>query len=138
MTLEEKGIFGEGLLFSNQEKLSATETPQNVTNFFGTVINPQVQQGSQNPIQINEQSVDLQGIEALLKFVRAKENELPLNDEDRKELNAELSTLEAQVISPKPKSSIIRECLYSLRKIVESAGGAAAGHVLVELAKQLL
>lgn len=39
-----------------------------------------------------------------------------------KELSAEINTLRAQICSPKPKKSIIKETLQSVRSILEGAG----------------
>ena len=39
-----------------------------------------------------------------------------------KELSAEVNTLKAQIESPKPKKSIIKETLQSVRSILEGAG----------------
>ena len=56
ITLEENGIVGEGLQFTESEKCIAKEVPQIInytSNFFGAVSNSQVQQGSNNSKQEN-------------------------------------------------------------------------------------
>jgi hypothetical protein len=49
--------------------------------------------------------------------------ETSLCDEDRAHVDSDVATIEAQISSPKPKSGIIRECLHSLRTILETAVG---------------
>jgi hypothetical protein len=65
-------------------------------------------------------------------------DELSLLPDPRREAEAELQTVQSQLESPKPKSSIIREGLESLRRILEGAGGGAAGELLLELGKLMI
>ena len=54
ITLEENGILGEGLRFTNEEKTKAQSEPQIVnyiSNFYGSVANSQLQQGTTNSKQ---------------------------------------------------------------------------------------
>lgn len=39
------------------------------------------------------------------------------------ELQADLAAIKAQLASPKPKQSVMRKCLGSIRRILEAAGG---------------
>jgi len=138
LKLEEDGILGEGLSFSSQEQNAARRSPQNITNFYGPVQSPQIQQGSPQAIQITASiSFQPEAIKAFLENLRDALKSLQISPEQKLEVDAELQTLEAQVKSPKPKSSILRESLSSIRRILESAGGGAAAHLLVELGKLL-
>lgn len=59
ITLEENGIFGEGLRFTNEEKSKAQSEPQIVnyiSNFFGSVTDAQIQQGATNSKQNTKKS----------------------------------------------------------------------------------
>ena len=47
---------------------------------------------------------------------------LDLDDDVKSEIVAEIALVEAQVSSPKPKQTILREGLASLRNILEGAG----------------
>jgi len=42
------------------------------------------------------------------------------------ELQADVSSIKAQLASPKPKHSLIRECLLSVRHVLEHAGAKLA------------
>jgi hypothetical protein len=57
--------------------------------------------------------------------------QITLKDRDRAQANADLSTVEAQISSPKPKRSIVSECMTSIRTILENAAGSliAAGAI---------
>lgn len=138
LTLEADGILGEGLLFTPQEQDAAGRSSQNVTNFFGPVQSPQIQQGGAQPIQVSATfEFDAAAILQFVQSLRHEMGSLGLADVQQQEAEADLRTVEAQLESPKPKSSIVRTGLQSIRRILEGAGGGAAGHFLVELAKLL-
>jgi len=139
LKLEEDGVIGEGLSFSPKEKESASKGPQNITNFFGPVASPQIQQGEVHGIQLSVNLSDQLG--EIGKFIEKFKEALPalrLSKDQTDEAEAELQTIGAQVKSPKPKPSIIREGLKSLRTILEGAGGAVAGKLLGELIKIIM
>ena len=138
LKLEEDGIFGEELSFTEREKKVAERTPQNVTNFFGPVQSPQIQQGSMQPVQISASfTLDMAAVASVVPKIRQALGSMELPEERRSEAEAEVSALESQIKSPRPKASIIREGLESLRRILEGAGGGAAGQLLVEVGKIL-
>jgi hypothetical protein len=79
--------------------------------------------------------VDRPSIEKFLGLLKDKLGKLSLAPDTYAELRAEIKTAEAQIKSPKPKPGIVKECLLSIRRILEGAGGGAAGQLLVELGK---
>jgi hypothetical protein len=131
LKLEEEGIHGEGLSFSQKEKEAASNTPQNINYFFGTVVSPQIQQGVEHGFQVSG-DINIGEIGEFIERFKAALPELNLGEEQKNEAEAELKTVEAQVKSPKPKHFIIREGLKSLRSILE---GAAGGAIAAELLK---
>jgi hypothetical protein len=136
LKLEEEGIVGEALSFTRQEQDAAERSPQNITNFYGTVQGAQIQQGSPQAMQVSFNSaLDLVAVRSFVQTIRQTLDALALDPEHRREAEAELSTVESQIESPKPKSSIIREGLGSLWRILEGAGGTIAAQLLLELGK---
>lgn len=136
--LEEDGILGEGLSFTPREKQQAGAHGYNITNFFGPVQSPQVQQGAERAVQVSVTlAADVEMIRRFLNDLRHQLSSLNLSPDARAEAEAEIATVEAQVQSPNPKPSIIREGLSSLGRILEGATGGAAGQLLIELAKLL-
>jgi len=122
MKLEQDGILGEGLSFTLKERETASK--MNVNNFFGSVHHSQIQQDSAGSPQIQVSGgLDLPGLRALLGDIKANIESVSLSPESRAELRAELSTVESQVESPRPKYPIIREGLRSVRHILEGAAG---------------
>jgi hypothetical protein len=134
MKLEEDNILGEGMTFTPKEKSTAKTATYNVTNFYGPVGSSQIQQQTSSSGQ--SLVVDTLDIESILRFLtEIKENMsgLQLSSEMEQKIKAEVDTIDAQVSSPKPKVSIVRESLSSIRRILEGAGGAIAAKLLFSL-----
>jgi hypothetical protein len=137
LKLEEEGILGEDLAFTSQDIVSATAIG-NVTNFYGPVEGSQIlQAGPQSTQIVHFSNIDLDSLKSLLATLRGLCATLELPSDGSSELEAELKTLEAQLVSPKPKQSIIRESLTSVGRVLESAAGGAAAHVVIEIGKLL-
>lgn len=127
LDLEGRGVLGEGLTFTQQEK----HTVQQIHNHFQNVSGSQIQIGSHGSIQ--SQTSAMEGdLEALLGLIAALGDVLDRNSGNVvDELRADLATLKAQAASPKPKWEIIKAAARSLKTVAEGA----AGSVLGELAK---
>jgi len=139
LKLEEEGIIGEGLSFSDNEKAVAEKSPQNINFFYGPVQNPQIQQGVSKSIQVSTSlSLDLSSIEAFIQKLKEELRTLKLGSPDKDEVEAEVATIEAQIKSSKPKNNVLKKSLSSIRRILEGAGGGVAGQLLTELGKILL
>ncbi|WP_219837636.1 hypothetical protein [Paenibacillus sp. R14(2021)] len=136
LKLEDDGVLGEGMSFTQEEKQVVNEKHYNVNHFYN-VQNLQFQQQSNNSTQqMNHQHVggsinDLKSLHEILQ--QLKRDIFQLNQEDREEAQAEIATIEAQATSQKPKSVILRESVSTLRKIVEGAGGKLAADYLPKL-----
>lgn len=139
LKLEEQGVLGEGLSFSEQEKSTAAKSSQSINNFYGPVHSAQISQGSSDVSQIaGNISFDKGAASQLIQQLRNAVQDLNFEKQKKEELTSELATVEAQVASPRPKYGIIEESLSSIRNILEGAGGGAAGQALFELGKLLL
>jgi hypothetical protein len=116
-----------------EEALSSPEDPtehfppyiitQNYIN-IGTMTHSQIQQGTIASSQ-NIDGSQAEALRSLVADVRTLARGLELLDEDAAELEADLTTAEAQLGSPRPKPAVLREALSSTRSILE--GIAAIG-----------
>jgi hypothetical protein len=70
--------------------------------------------------------------------IRSVMNAAKLTADAKDELRAEVETVEAQVKSPRPKQTIIRESLLSARRILEHAFGAGMAHAYFPLLLKFL
>ena len=78
--------------------------------------------------------MDRSKVEAFLADLQSKVKELKLTLDAQAELQAEVATVRSQLGSPKPKGTIIKEGLRSVKRILEGAAGSAAAPLLAKLA----
>ncbi len=121
---------------------SAIAAPDEPTTYFppvnliyvGSMSGSQIQQGTiaSNQSQLIANTDPALLIE-LIASVREALEELQLSAEQADELESDLATLEAQATSPRPKSTIVREALSSIRTILEGAAGQVAASILINM-----
>lgn len=135
LDLEDRGVLGEGMTFSQEEK----QIVQQQHYHFGDVSGSQIQIGSNGSNQTQPQSVgDMAALSALIELLGNVIQQGHVAGEVRDELQAELATLQAQARSPKPKWSIIKETAGSIKSMLENAaGGVVAAQALPYLAALL-
>lgn len=130
LKLEEEGVIGEDMTFNDKEKEVANQIPS--VTIIGTMVNSQLQQQSNSSTQ--SLTVGEFKVEILKEIV--EQGNLLLKEvtdaEIKAELMSDLTVLEAQLNSPKPKSSIIKESLSSVRNIAEGITGSLLATGIVE------
>jgi AbiTii-like protein len=140
LTLEKRGIVGEGMTFSKEEKHQAASV--HIGTFIQNVADSQLQLNSPGAVmQMGISEKQLAGIRELIAILDDATVSTPLHSDEVDELRAERDTLLAQSSSPKPKRSVIRASLGSLQRVLEGAGGELLAKHLpraVELASELL
>jgi hypothetical protein len=135
LELEAKGVLGEGMMFSENEKKTASEATYHV-HYYGDVGTSQVQQGTVGSSQAISTQIDLGGVQSLVTELRSHIAELKLTTELERQMLAEIASIEAQLSAPQPKRGVITECLSSVRNILEGcAGGLIASGFLQQLAR---
>lgn len=134
--LEEDGILGEGILFSEKEKQEASKQSYTVNNFYGSTSGVQIQQHTQHSTQTQINQMDLEKVESFLLKLQENLNELKLDNTTRETIEVELSVISKQLQSNKPETSIIRESMSTIRNIIEGVSGSLiASGLLHELSK---
>jgi hypothetical protein len=137
LELERRGISGKGLSFTPKDREVAASIT-NVVNYHGSVGQSQVMHHSPGASQsITASQFDHAAVTRVISDIKAKKEELNLSEDENAELNAEIATVEAQLSSPSPKSTIIKESLGTIKRIAEGAMGGALGNILTELARLL-
>ncbi|ULH13055.1 hypothetical protein MF265_09975 [Serratia marcescens] len=127
LDLEERGVLGEGMTFTQQEKQIVQ--PQHY--HFRDVSSSQIQIGSNGSSQTQTQTGgDMAALSALIELLHDAISQGQVEVEAREELQAELATLKAQAASPKPKWTVIKATAGSIKTVLENA----AGGVLATLA----
>ena len=119
LKLEDDGILGEGMSFSENEKQKASHITN--INYIGQMVGSQLQQGSNNNATYrNDIELDFDAVKDLIAIINAEIHSKIIDPE----LKADIATVESQLVSPKPKEGIIRESLKSIRNILEGAAGS--------------
>jgi hypothetical protein len=124
LSLEKRGILGEGMAFTPQEKETA-HSVYHIGNFIGSMADSQIQQDIQHSSQTYQKSIDIEAVRGILGELQSRRDELRLAAEDRRRLEELLERVGREVESPNPKTSVVRESLSSIRSIVEGAAGSA-------------
>jgi hypothetical protein len=94
----------------------------------GTITGSTIQQAGHNSAQTSQ--ISNPSIEDLRKFMaelRKVIEKTRLPDDRRSEVAAEADSVDAQLRAPKPRWAFVRECLASIRNIVENAAGNLLG-----------
>lgn len=127
LDLEGRGIIGEGMSFTPQEK----QAVQQQHYHFGDVSGAQIQINSNGSTQTqtNTSGIDLEALKGLVHALGVTLADA--KGEAADELRAELATLKAQADSPKPKWKIIKATARSIKTVAEGM----AGNILAGLAQ---
>ena len=134
--LEATGILGEDMRFSQEETNMAKEIPQQINNYYGTVVNGDVSQsqvvsGDHNSISFNYgQASDL------MKKVRDSIEHEQLSDEDRESAMELISEAETKIAAQK-KPRIIQAALSGLRDFLVAGGANVTAALVVQYLQTL-
>jgi hypothetical protein len=126
--LEEKGIMGEGMSFSEDEQKQAGNITFNVGqlgNLIGSMQDSQLQQDTQNSTQSYTKALDLEAVAKMIGDLRVCVDAANLKPSEVAQLNSDIACVEAQLKAPKPNVGIIKESLISVRSILEGVAGSA-------------
>jgi hypothetical protein len=87
-----------------------------------------------SPGKLTEQPImdpaSCQGVEQAAGELKSQAGNLGLDYDGLSELMADLKTIDAQLGSSRPKTAIIRECLRSIKEVLE---GAAKAEILIKI-----
>lgn len=123
LKLEEDGIMGEGLSFSDKEKQEASKQNYNINNFYGNASGIQFQQNSPNSTQTMNNGVDVGQIADLIAKIKENLNQTGLSKEQQSIVDSEVETVTAELVSVQPQPTVIQKSLQSIKATLEGAGG---------------
>lgn len=128
LDLEGRGIVGDGMSFTIQEKQAVQEQHYH----FGDVSGSQIQISSSGSTQTQANTTtgtDVDALRGLIEALDAAINHRSEQGSVTDELRAELATLRAQAESPKPKWEVIKATARSIKAVAEGAAGNILGGV---------
>ncbi|MDE9447494.1 hypothetical protein KKJ04_18320 [Xenorhabdus bovienii] len=133
LDLESREILGDRMSFTKEEKQAAAQVTYQITNNIQNMNNSQLQQdsaGANQSLVIYDTPKDFGVFIEQFKKIHEK---LELDELQRRELNAEVATMELQLKSPNPKQMIISESVKSIRNILEGITGSVIATGLLAL-----
>jgi hypothetical protein len=124
---------------------SRSEPDQSTEHFpaqnmiFGDIINSQISQGSPGSHQTGTFAFNNKpDVAEFITQIKAKASELGLDAQTLQELRSDTDALQSQVDSGRPKAGIVKECLSSVRRILEGATAKIIADPLLFTALRLM
>lgn len=122
----------------------ALNKPDRPTQYFPAVINiTSIGQMKNSQIQIDSPGATqvatfnenrYEKLKEVIQSIKESIDQFGIDQQQKSELQADIQTIELQISSPKPKATIITECLGSIKRILEcAAGGAIASGLLSKI-----
>jgi hypothetical protein len=131
LKLEEDGIMGENLTFSNEEKDKAVKNNYTVNYFYGDITSSQIQQHTINSSQ--DLSFDFEKVKEITNLLKKNIKNISKEGDDE-ELSHAILAMETELKKDKPKMNIIQELLKIIRTILEGvAGNIIAAGILYKM-----
>jgi len=129
--------------FGIKQVEEAISHPKSPTQYFppfstinlisiGQMINSQIQQsGAASTQVITADSQIYNQIKQLLEDLKKNLDKLDLSTIYLKDIQADMQSIEAQLSSSKPKASVIKECLNSIKRILENVAGSTIAQTIL-------
>lgn len=131
LKLEEEGIIGENMMFSDKEKDCATNIPQTVNNYYGptSVINSssgnaQIVSGNGNTVSFPYDKVK-DVVDEVAKSISA----LNLSKDDMETITELLSDIKLKIEEEK-KPAILKTALIGLKDFLSNVGASVAAGII--------
>lgn len=122
--LEEDGILGEGISFSQEEKEKANQQNYIVYyNFHGETSGVQIQQHTQDSTQIQINEMDLQKVKTFISDLHEKLPQIELDEGSQSIVKKQIETINNELQEEKPKNKVIRESMKTIRSLLEGVSG---------------
>ncbi|QCT47302.1 hypothetical protein FORC086_25940 [Bacillus cereus] len=138
LKLEEEGVLGEDMTFSEKEKEMAVKSTAPIINHIGTMINSQLQQNTEHSNQsLKVEEFKIESLDSLISSLDQFQKELQ-EPKLKQELASEIEVLQSQLKSPNPKKVIIKEALKSVRNIAEGTTGSIVATGILQQVTSIL
>ncbi|WP_186576042.1 AbiTii domain-containing protein [Aquibacillus kalidii] len=136
--LEEDGILGEGITFSDKEKQEANRQNYTVNNFYGNTSGVQIQQHTQHSTQTQINEMDLEKVESFISNLNNNINQITeLEANSQKVIEKEVKKITKQIKAKKPKHIVLKESINTIRNILEGVAGNFVAQALLYQISQI-
>lgn len=134
LKLEEDGIIGVDMKFTDEEKRIASEKNYTVNNFYGNVSSSQIQQNSNYSSQTINNSLDIDKIVKVLELINTHKKDILVSLDNPKDFEQELDAVNNEVKKASPSKVVLSQSLKTLRNILEGiTGNVIAAGILYQL-----
>ncbi|WP_298959801.1 hypothetical protein [uncultured Campylobacter sp.] len=134
LKLEEDGIIGVDMKFTDEEKKISSEKNYTVNNFYGNVSNSQIQQNSNYSSQTINNSLDIDKIVKVLELINTHKKDILVSLDNPKDFEQELDAVNNEVKKASPSKVVLSQSLKTLRNILEGiTGNVIAAGILYQL-----
>ena len=133
--LESEGILGEGMRFSQEETVMAQKVPQTINNYYGTVVNGDVQKSQIVSGDNNTVTFSYEQVSELINEVKKVVKDSEMTEEDRETADELITDVETK-IENKKKSAIIKAALNGLKDFLVGTGANVAGALIMQYLQQ--
>ncbi|EET80300.1 hypothetical protein CSHOW_0317 [Campylobacter showae] len=123
LKLEEDGIIGVDMKFTDEEKKIASEKNYTVNNFYGNVSNSQIQQNSNYSSQTINNSLDIDKIVKVLELINTHKKDILVSLDNPKNFEKELDVVNDEVKKANPSKEVISQSFKTIRNILEGIAG---------------
>lgn len=138
LRLEEDGILGEDLSFSEKEKNEATKHNYNFNNFYGDASNIQIQQDVAKSNQtIATDTVDIEKISEFITKLNDNLIQVGLSKNQKDLVESEIKTIIKEIETAKPTSSNLKKSLDCIKTVLEGTGGSLVASGLIYMIEKL-
>lgn len=138
LKLEEDGILGEGIRFSQKEKQEAEKqnyTVNNIqNNFHRNVSGLQVQQHTQNSTQTQVNEMDVEKVLTFISNLQEHLSQTGLSEDNQKNIEIEIKNIKKQLSKKKPKTKVVKESIQTIRSLLE---GVASNFIAQALLSEI-
>lgn len=133
--LESEGVLGEDMRFSQEETVMAQKVPQTINNYYGTVVNGDVQKSQIVSGDNNTVTFSYEQVSELINEVKKVVKDSEMTEEDRETTDELITDVETK-IENKKKSAIIKAALNGLKDFLVGTGANVAGALIMQYLQQ--
>lgn len=87
-----------------------------------------------NKAVMDEKSLD--SLKKVLHYLKKQVQEMQLSYESSDEIMSDIKTIETQMLSPAPKTAIIRECFISIRKLLKKNKNPKSSEIVEQFIRE--
>lgn len=133
--LENEGILGEGMRFNKDETNLAKKVPQTIYNYYGTVVNGDVQKSQIVSGDNNTVSFSYEQVSELINEVKKAVEKSEITGESRETADELIKEVESKIETRK-KPAIIKAALNGLKDFLVGTGANVAGALIMQYLQQ--